>query len=375
MTARDDMGRRQFLRTALAATAAVTTGWRPARGEQTPAQVAVSAKKLPRWRGFNLLSKFMVGWEVDPGNRYQEKDFRIMRDWGFDFARLPMDYRHWLMDGDPQKINEAVLAEIDQAVEFGRQYGVHVCINFHRAPGHTVARPQETLNVWTQDEARRICALHWRTFAKRYSGVPPEELSFNLFNEPARIGHRGFTLARYREVVRILADAIRAEDPDRLIICDGYEWGRKPVQELADLGVAQSTRAYEPHWLTHYKASWVGGQNWPEPHWPGGPGDNPRIRWNIDNLRQYWRPWKELADSGVGVHCGEGGAYSPVPHGTFLAWLEDALTVLGEYGIGWAIWNLRGSFGVLDSERTDVEYEEFEGHKLDRKMLDTLQRH
>jgi endoglucanase len=34
---------------------------------------------------------------------------------------------------------------------------------------------------------------------------------------------------------------------------------------------------------------------------------------------------------------------------------------------------LRGSFGVLDSGRTDVQYEDFRGHKLDREMLKVLQ--
>lgn len=33
---------------------------------------------------------------------------------------------------------------------------------------------------------------------------------------------------------------------------------------------------------------------------------------------------------------------------------------------------LRGGFGVLDSNRADVAYEDFRGHKLDRKMLDLL---
>ena len=37
--------------------------------------------------------------------------------------------------------------------------------------------------------------------------------------------------------------------------------------------------------------------------------------------------------------------------------------------------NCRGSFGVLDSGRSDVQYEDFEGHKLDRKLLDRLQRY
>jgi len=331
----------------------------------------VSPQKLPRWRGFNLLSKFSVG----RSGPFPEQDFRLIRDWGFDFVRLPLDYRCWVLDGDPRRLDERELREVDEAVEFGRTYGIHVCINFHRAPGYTVASPQEVLSVWTDDEAREVCALHWRAFARRYAGIPPEQLSFNLFNEPARVGDHGFTPGRYREVVQLLTDAIWREDASRLVICDGYEWGRVPVPELTDLGVAQSTRAYQPHWLTHYKASWAGGENLPEPHWPGPPDAEAPDRWDVEKLREYWRPWKELADGGVGVHCGEGGAYSTVPHAVALAWLDDALSVLDEFGIGWALWNLRGSFGVLDSGREDVEYEDFEGHKLDRKMLDVLLRH
>jgi endoglucanase len=36
------------------------------------------------------------------------------------------------------------------------------------------------------------------------------------------------------------------------------------------------------------------------------------------------------------------------------------------------MWNFRGAFGVLDSGRADVAYEDFRGRKLDRKMLDLL---
>ncbi len=36
------------------------------------------------------------------------------------------------------------------------------------------------------------------------------------------------------------------------------------------------------------------------------------------------------------------------------------------------MWNLRGGFGIADSGRPDVAYEDFEGHKLDRMMLEML---
>lgn len=83
-------------------------------------------------------------------------------------------------------------------------------------------------------------------------------------------------------------------------------------------------------------------------------------------------PWKKLEQQGVGVHVGEFGAFNNTPHKVVLAWYRDMLPLWKEAGWGWAMWNFRGGFGVLDSERKDVKYENFEGHKLDREMLELL---
>jgi endoglucanase len=86
-------------------------------------------------------------------------------------------------------------------------------------------------------------------------------------------------------------------------------------------------------------------------------------------------PWKEAQAQGIGVMVGEWGAYNKTPHDVFLRWAEDCLSNWQQAGWGWALWNFRGSFGVLDSGRADVQYEDFEGHQLDRKLLDLLQRY
>jgi endoglucanase len=75
----------------------------------------------------------------------------------------------------------------------------------------------------------------------------------------------------------------------------------------------------------------------------------------------------------VGIHVGEWGAHNKTPHKVALAWMRDCLELWKEAGWGWSLWNLRGSFGVLDSRRADVEYEDFRDHKLDREMLKVLQ--
>ena len=56
-----------------------------------------------------------------------------------------------------------------------------------------------------------------------------------------------------------------------------------------------------------------------------------------------------------------------------LAWMRDQLELWKEAGCGGALWNLRGSFGALESGRTGVAGEDFRSHKLDRERLKLLQ--
>lgn len=481
------------------------------------AQVEPSARELPRWRGFNLLEMFMKTSSPGP---FREDDFRLISEWGFNFVRLPMDYRIWIENGDWTRFDETALRWVDQAVEYGRKYGVHVCLNFHRAPGYTVASPPEPTSLWTDPVTQQVCAMHWAHFARRYKGIPSSQLSFNLLNEPADIDPNV-----HAHVVGLLVAAIRAEDPNRLIIADGINYAVTPSWNLIPLGVAQATRGYQPFTLTHYKASWAAGSDqWAEPMWPEplgfsgylygptkpsmqspavievnlpqpftfrvrvgtvshssrlqvrvdgnrrtawqqdfkpGPGAGPWKQvvyvpeWNtyqnlydqefavpirscrreirLENVAGDWLtiteigidladgrtfslrinprwgeanqtlrfepdnpagafqsdaamdrawlwdnyvlPWTQLKEAGVGVMVGEWGAYNQTPHDVTLRWMEDCLKNFQEAGLGWALWNFRGSFGVLDSGRADVQYENFQGHKLDRQMLDLLQRY
>jgi endoglucanase len=354
------MNRRQFLVSASMAACATAGGAPLLRAATTPEP---SAARLPRWRGFNLLEKFTLGQNAP----YVESDFEWLAQWGFNFVRLPMSYHCWADPKDWLNMKEPILKQIDAAVEFGRQHGIHVNLNFHRGPGYCVNPPKEELSLWTDEKALEACAFHWRHFAKRYMGIPSSRLSFDLLNEPPDIAEEA-----YARVVKHLVEAIRSEDASRLIIADGLKWGTQPVHSLAQLGIAQSTRGYEPMRISHYKASWIGGSDsWPEPSWPLKIKENDI--WDKERLRQQRiEPWKALEKKNVGVHVGEWGAYNRTPHSVALAWMRDCLDLWKEAGWGWSMWNLRGSFGPLDSDRKDVTYENFQGHKLDRRMLDLL---
>lgn len=473
------------------------------------AQAASSSVEPARWRGFNLLNLFHKDWS---NFAFEEEEFRWIKEWGFNFIRLPMDYRIWIEDGDWEKISESALKRVDLAVTWAQKYDLHLCLNFHRAPGYTVNHPPEAVSIWTDQKAQNVCAKHWRIFAERYRGVPPENLSFNLFNEPS-----GVSAEVHRNVVLKLAKVIWEKDPRRPIVVDGLEFGRRPPFDLEDQPFIFATRGYEPFALTHYRAPWVSGSAaFPEPRWPmfsipaylygpdkanwnhpwrmrgnfpegtrlvlkvhtvsrlaelrlmegektlwehrfqPGPGEGEwkesrfKSEWNIyqnvydrpytvtlkeahrdlawkitegdwltwtaleiqvpgekptrlfasdwtwgkypsesvwslekgwsffgegkfDGKRLYEetiRPWERLVPR---VLVGEFGAYRTVPHAVVLAWMRDCLENWKKAGFGWALWNLKGDFGVLDSNRPDVPYVPFHGRLLDREMLELLQ--
>lgn len=156
------------------------------------------------------------------------------------------------------------------------------------------------------------------------------------------------------------------------MIADGMYAGERPCPELADLPIGQSCRGYAPRAVTHYLAEWAGSPS-EKPVWPDVMEEN--ILWNKARLEAYYRPWGELVKQGVGVHCGEAGTFKETPHPVFLRWLEDLLEVLTGYGIGYALWNFRGPFGIIDSGRADAEYREWRGHQLDVKMLELLRKY
>ena len=88
-----------------------------------------------------------------------------------------------------------------------------------------------------------------------------------------------------------------------------------------------------------------------------------------------FRHWDKIIESGQMVTVGEFGFFNRTPHQIGLAWMEDNLREWKNRGIGWALWNFRGAFGILDSGRSDAEYVDFHGHKLDVKMLELLNRY
>src|SRR5271170_3074591 len=237
---------------------------------------------LPRWRGFNLLDMYIYepGREnIKPGDTtfasankfgggegdFREQELQWIADWGFDFIRIPMDYRYWTeyTPNGNWKLRENVMARIDRLIALGEKHRLHVSLSFHRAPGYCVNAPAEPRSLWSDAGMQGMFAAQWNAFARRYAGISPERLSFDLVNEPPAVGvmgvitTSGMTRAAHERVIRAAVAAIRVADPNRLIMVNGLNYGTEPLDELTDLkSVGQSCRMYAPFSVSHYQAPW-----------------------------------------------------------------------------------------------------------------------
>lgn len=345
---------------------------------------------LPRWRGFNL-TDFNSPNPSSSRRGTTDEDLKWMVDWGFNFVRLPMAYPRYLDFDRTQritptevyKINEPEVERIEAFVRTAQEHGLHVSLNLHRAPGYCInAGFYEPYDLWKDKEAQEAFYFHWAMWAKRFKDVPSSKISFDLLNEPAlrsdmndqHASNSVIPGALYRSVAKGATDAIRAANPGHLVIADGNRVGNLVTPELKDLNIAQSCRGYYPGQISHYKAPWANKdpERCPTPVWPGKMNGE---QFGKARLESYYQPWIELARSGVGVHCGECGCWNKTPHQVFLAWFQDVLDILTSHHIGYALWNFRGDFGLLDSRREDVEYQDWHGHKLDAKLLELLKAH
>ena len=324
--------------------------------------------------GFNFQWMFS-SWRNTAPAEVDEKALDFLAELGFNFVRIPCDYRMWTKNFDYTHPDETVFEKLDQYLEACRVRHMQMSLNLHRAPGYCINRNDlERHNLWLDLEAQDGFVFLWEYFTKRYKGISNDALSFDLVNEPPDIGEYGMTRENHAAVIRRTVAAIRALDPEREIAIDGLAGGNLAMPELSDLDVIQSGRGYQPMAVSHYQATWWKDyEGLPVPVYPGTEWNG--TVWNQDTLRAFYQSWRDLGQKGVKVHIGEFGCFNRTPNDVALRWFVDLLGVFKECGWGYSLWNFVGPFGIIEHGREGVKFENYHGYKVDRALLDLLLEH
>ena len=292
--------------------------------------------------GFNF--QWIYGEDAAGPRPADERALDFMAEQGFDFVRIPANYRAWTRDFDYLRPNVAVFESLDGYLEACRARDIHMSLNLHRAPGYCINRNDlEKHNLWLDAVAQDAFVFLWETFARRYAGISDRSLSFDLVNEPPPLEMYGFTRDNHAALIRRTVEAIRAIDPDRPIVIDGLDGGNLAMPELADIGAIHSARGYEPYAVSHWGAEWWDGwKAGDEPRYPGVLFDG--RRWGPAELRDVYEPWRAVERMGARIHIGEFGCYRRTPNDVALRWFTDLFGLFREFGWGYALWQFEGPF-------------------------------
>ena len=69
----------------------------------------------------------------------------------------------------------------------------------------------------------------------------------------------------------------------------------------------------------------------------------------------------------------EFGVYNKTPHDVTVAYLTDVVSVFNQKHLGYAMWNMIGTMGIINSGRSDMTYEPYRGKLLDRELTNIMQ--
>lgn len=300
-------------------------------------------------------------------------DFDAIERLGFQHVRLPVEPGPMFDSEDPESLPDDYLAHLDWAIEEFLERDIAVIVEIHTS-GEFVERLEE------DDAHVENVAAFWRGFAAHLSQYDPDWLFLELLNEP-----RVSNAERWNWVVRELASAAREGAQEHTIVVSGHGWSNDlrlmELEPLDDPNLVYNFHFYTPHSFTHQGASW-GADFWPELRhmpFPSTPEniqdsleatDDERAesivrhygeeKWNEERLRERIAEvaaWGE--EHGLRLTCNEFGIYhARVPREDGLRWLTAVREAFEDHGIGWAMWDYRGGFRVVERENGTVTPDE-----------------
>ena len=292
-----------------------------------------------------------------------DADIALIARMGFDNVRLSIDATP-LEEAplSPEGLNADFMGRLDRALDTILADGLAVQVDLH---------PEEPfkMQLRTSNLAVDHLVMLWRKLAAHYANRDPERVFFEIMNEPEETDSY-----RWGGMQARLAEAIRDVAPRNTIIATGANYSdiRDLLAQspLPDGNVIYNFHFYDPHTFTHQGAGW-GTSWWQYTHglpYPANESTMVELQKEVPEgpdrmaLQAYWLDhWDahrirvlidDAAAWGKSKHvpllCNEFGVYRENADPTSRnAWIRDVRTALEADGIGWAMWDYRGGFGVV----------------------------
>jgi endoglucanase len=299
---------------------------------------------------------------------FTKDDVNRIAEWGFDHIRLPFDEAR-LWSEDEKRLPEAWHL-LESALDWCQAAGLRIVADFHTLRSHHFNQEGVPALFTDQDQFDRFLAL-WVDLSKELQSWSTDFLAYEILNEAAapdpadwnRVSGDAFRLLRDREPDRTILLG-----SDQLNSADAFDSLEIPDDRLCLL----TFHHYRPMAVTHHGAPWTDIGAYDGPVTYPGPSVSETDLTDLDPiLRKAMEPFiatydqdRMLADlrpplrrsreTGLPLYCGEFGVHNKTPTDVRDRWFRDSISIFDEYGIAWANWDYKGSFGLVSSDGAET---------------------
>ena len=305
-----------------------------------------------------------------------DADFAVIRSWGADHVRVPVDYE--LLedaDGNPR---ESGYARLSHTVDVCRGNGLNMILDLHKTAGFSFDPGEQEAGFFESEKYQQRFYALWERIAERFKG-DADMLAFELLNEVTEQSYCGTWNRIASECIR----RIRAIAPTVHILVGGY-WHNSAVSVRdidvpVDEHIVFNFHCYEPLIFTHQGAYWMQTMDrafrLPVTATFAEMAEEDRKQGTLScaGYEQY-PPETTLsaayfeafmadaaaaaARKNVPLYCGEYGVIDNATPEDTLTWYRCIHAAFETYGVGRAAWSYRQmDFGLSDARLDGVREE------------------
>ncbi len=306
-------------------------------------------------------------------NFIKEEDIEVIKNWGLDHIRVPIDYN--LVEDNEGNYKEDGFAYLDKVLDWAEKYSLNMILDLHKTFGFSFDDGEAETGFFENASYQERFYKLWEEFAKRY-GMYSDRLCFEILNEVTDKEYCDI----WNEISTKCIKRIRAIAPDIKILLGGYY--NNSIEALKDLAlpvdenIVYNFHCYEPLVFTHQGGYWVAGMD-----------TNFRMPFDVtygkyneyteQNLARYAADFSDFdpdkvmgvdyfenlvseavrvaEERNVALYCGEYGVINLATAEDTMKWYKMICSVFEKHGIGRAAWSYKEmDFGLVDDHMKSV---------------------
>lgn len=301
-----------------------------------------------------------------------EKDIDIIKSWGVDHVRLPVDYN--VVQNEDGSFIESGFKHIDDCITWCKKNGLKIVLDLHKTCGY-VFDDAEYCGFFFDERLQKMFFDLWMELTRRYG--KEDIIVFELLNE---VTEERFA-EPWNEISTKAIKMIHEVEPEKVVMIGGIYnssiYGLTKLPKPVDENVVYTFHCYDPMIFTHQDAPWV-------PKIPAGyklsyrkPVEFLRsesLKYfgtdfdghfkdldqsaviNADFFRNLFKTALDVAKKyNVELYCGEYGVIERAAREDALEWFKDIHEVLEEEKIPRAAWSYRQmDFDLLADDNAEI---------------------